>query len=178
VFLATFRFFIVNLLEVFILKKNNRKSSNLPVNPRRCPYCGGSVVLRSADGIYKDNSSGTMLYVCSNFPACDAYVRVVPGTRQAVGTMASAQLRALRREAHLHFDRLHLSGAMSRDEAYRWLASMLQKPLSQTHIGQLGEYYCGRVIEESRRIMDNRQRVQGCVNLKRVAGGESYASQF
>jgi transposase len=92
--------------------------------------------------------------------------------------MASAELRALRREAHLHFDRLHLSGAMSRDEAYRWLASMLQKPLSQTHIGQLSEYYCGRVIEESRRIMDNRRRVQYELNLKRLAGGESYASEF
>ena len=27
----------------------------------RCPYCGSPVVYRSADGIYRDNSRGTML---------------------------------------------------------------------------------------------------------------------
>ena len=46
----------------------------------RCQYCGGTVVLRSADGIYHENHSHTMLYVCSNYPRCDAYVRTHPGT--------------------------------------------------------------------------------------------------
>ena len=55
----------------------------------RCPYCGAPVVLRSADGIYYDNSRGTMLYVCSRYPECDAYVRVHQGTNVPVGTMAN-----------------------------------------------------------------------------------------
>jgi ssDNA-binding Zn-finger/Zn-ribbon topoisomerase 1 len=56
------------------LKKNKRKAIR-GTNPGRCPYCGSHVILRSADGIYKDNSGNAMLYVCSRYPTCDAYVR-------------------------------------------------------------------------------------------------------
>lgn len=55
------------------------KKRNIPV---RCPYCGGKVQLKSADGIYKDNSKCAMLYVCSNYPQCDAYVRTHAGTHK------------------------------------------------------------------------------------------------
>lgn len=58
----------------------NKKRKGITGGIHRCPYCGGSVVYRSADGIYKDNSRGTMLYVCSHYPDCDAYVRVHAGT--------------------------------------------------------------------------------------------------
>ena len=167
-------------MEVFNLKKNSRKGSNiLPgTKSNRCPYCGSAIVLRSADGIYKDNRSGTMLYICSKYPACDAYVRVLPGTKTPVGSLANGNLRALRREAHQHFDRLHLSGIMSRKEAYEWLAGMLQAPLSQTHIGYLSEYYCQQVIEESKRMLENRRKVQNGwygYPIRRAAGGEMYA---
>ena len=163
------------------MKKNKNKGSMaiLGTKTGRCPYCGSSVILRSADGIYRDNSSGTMLYVCSKYPACDAYVRVVPGTKAPVGSMANGDLRALRREAHRHFDLLHQTGLMTRNEAYIWLAGVLQAPLSQTHIGYLGEYYCRQVIEESKRILENRRRVLGgwsTYPAKRVVGGEAYAA--
>ena len=42
----------------------------------RCPYCGGPVIFRGADGLYHDNGKGMMLYVCSRYPQCGAYVRV------------------------------------------------------------------------------------------------------
>jgi hypothetical protein len=86
----------------------------------------------------------------------------------------------LRREAHYHFDRLHLSGLMSRKEAYEWLAGMLQAPLSQAHIGHLGEYYCNQVIEESRRMLENRRRAQnGRIGhpAPRAVGGDAYAAK-
>lgn len=162
------------------MKKNNRKG-NRPVpgtKSGRCPYCGSPIVLRSADGIYRDNSADTMLYVCSKYPACDAYVRVLHGTRTPVGTLANGSLRALRREAHQYFDRLYLTGIMSRKEAYEWLAGMLQAPLSQTHIGYLGEYYCRQVIEESKRMLENRRKVQRGwhgYTVRQAAGGEVYA---
>lgn len=35
--------------------------------PARCPYCGGRVELRSADGIYHENAHNAMLYVCTNY---------------------------------------------------------------------------------------------------------------
>ena len=53
----------------------------------RCPYCGSPVVLRSADGIYRENSQGAMLYVCSRYPECDAYVKVHPGTNIPMGSL-------------------------------------------------------------------------------------------
>lgn len=113
----------------------------------RCPYCGSPVQLRSADGIYQNNSDNAMLYVCQRYPACDAYVRAHPGTNQPMGDLANGDLRALRCQAHRSFDQLHQSGRMSRDAAYRWLSARLSLPLDATHIGSMGEYYCRQVIE-------------------------------
>ena len=93
-----------------------------------------------------------MLYVCKNYPVCDSYVRVQPGTRIPMGTMANGELRRLRTEAHWHFDQLYKRGYMTKDDAYRWLASILCVPLNQAHIGMLGEYYCKKVIEESKKL--------------------------
>ncbi len=131
-----------------------KKRANNPVP--RCPYCGSPGILRSADGIYKDNSQNAMLYVCKHYPTCDSYVRVHRGTKIPMGTMANRQLRSLRLEAHKYFDRLHKRGYMSKDDAYHWLAATLGLPVNQAHIGMLGEYYCKIVIEESKKLM-NRQ---------------------
>ena len=83
-----------------------------------------------------------------------SYVRVHPGTKIPVGTMANRELRALRNEAHRNFDQLHKQGLMSKEDAYCWLASILAAPLGQAHIGYLGEYYCKQVIEESKKVLD------------------------
>ena len=122
--------------------KHKKKKKGINPSAMRCQYCGGTVVLRSADGIYHENHSHTMLYVCSNYPRCDAYVRTHPGTNIPVGTLANHELRTLRNQAHHYFDQLYLSGLMSKQDAYLWLAGLLQVPLSKAHIGFLGEYYC------------------------------------
>ena len=44
-------------------KHNKKKRKGFNASSMRCPYCGGTVVYRSADGIYHDNSKGMMLYV-------------------------------------------------------------------------------------------------------------------
>ncbi len=139
-------------------KKKGKGVAALPARPMRCPYCGSPVLLRSADGIYQDNSRNTKLYVCSKYPQCDAYVRVHPGTNIPVGSLANSNLRSLRRKAHQYFDRLYMSGLMSKQDAYTWLAGILQAPLSQAHIGYLGEYYCQQVIDDSKKLLENRQR--------------------
>ena len=36
-----------------------KKKRNNPA-AMRCPYCGSPVILRSADGIYRENANGTM----------------------------------------------------------------------------------------------------------------------
>jgi len=163
------------------MKKNRKKADRVypGTKSNRCPYCGAPITLRSADGIYKENHAGTMLYACSRYPACDAYVRVLPGSKTPVGSMANGSLRALRNEAHRYFDRLHLTGIMSRKQAYQWLAGMIQAPQSQTHIGYLGEYYCNQVIKESKKLLENRRKVQGAWQASlppQVPGGESYAA--
>ena len=133
--------------------KKKRAQSAAP----RCPYCGSHSVLRSADGIYRCNDKNTMLYVCSRYPACDSYVRVHPGTKIPVGSMANRELRALRNEAHRNFDQLHKTGLMSKEDSYHWLASILAAPLGQAHIGYLGEYYCRQVIEESQKVLNSHE---------------------
>lgn len=140
------------------MKKNKKK--NVRKSELRCPYCGGPVVYRSADGIYKDNASGTMLFVCSHYPECDAYVRVLPGTKTPMGTMADHKLRALRIKTHRQFDKLHKFGYMTRKEAYLWLAHLISAPLSQAHIGYLGEYYCELVMRESGKLLQAKQAIK------------------
>ena len=128
-----------------------KKRKGITGGIHRCPYCGSPVTYRSADGIYKDNSRGTMLYVCSHYPECDAYVRVHTGTNIPVGTMADRKLRKLRNEAHKHFSKLIRDDYMTKQEAYQWLAGLLGAPQREAHIGYLSEYYCNIVIEESKK---------------------------
>lgn len=59
--------------------KNKRKG--IDRTAPRCPYCGSHTILRSADGIYRENARNDMLYVCKNYPVCDSYVRVQRGTK-------------------------------------------------------------------------------------------------
>ena len=90
-------------------------------------------------------------------PECDSYVRVHAGTNIPVGSMANHELRTLRRTAHHYFDQLYESGYMSKQDAYQWLADLIMAPLSEAHIGHLGEYYCKQVIEESRKLLERRK---------------------
>lgn len=113
------------------MKKKRKKSMH-------CPYCGAPVVYRTADGIYNENKANTMLYVCSRYPECDAYVR------------------ALRRETHHYFDWLYTSGWMTKQETYHWLANFLQAPQSQAHIGYLGEYACKQVIRACKEMLGSK----------------------
>ena len=149
------------------MKKKQRAQRTSP----RCPYCGSTVVYRSADGIYQENKKDTMLYVCSKFPECDAYVRVHAGTNIPVGSLANHELRSLRRTAHHYFDQLYISGYMSKQDAYQWLADIICAPLSEAHIGHLGEYYCKLVIEESRKLLDRSRRVKSIPRFQVLQGG-------
>ena len=95
-----------------------------------------------------------MLYVCKNYPTCDAYVRVIPGTTKPMGSLANGRLRAMRTEAHRYFNQLYTKGIMTRSEAYRWLSTVIGLPLAKAHIGDMGEYYCDLVIQESQKLLE------------------------
>ena len=59
---------------------------------------------------------------------------------------------------------------MSKQDAYQWLADLICAPLSEAHIGHLGEYYGKQVIEESRKIL-NRNKKSDCHRFQVVRGG-------
>ncbi len=152
------------------MNKKNKKRKGINAAPTRCPYCGGRVVFRSADGIYQENHNGRMLYVCSHYPECDAYVRTHDGTRIPVGSMANHELRILRKTAHHYFDQLHKSGLMTKDGAYDWLANVIDAPKSYAHIGLLSEYYCKQVIEQSKEYLRRYKNKQRNMQSKKRRG--------
>lgn len=128
------------------------------------------MILRSADGIYKENSQQVKLYVCGNYPECDTYVRTRPGTSLPVGTPANRELRTLRIQAHRCFDALHKNGYMTKRDAYVWLAVLLQVPQSQAHIGYLSEYSCRKVITESNHMRQRcEQRAASRLNKEAIS---------
>jgi ssDNA-binding Zn-finger/Zn-ribbon topoisomerase 1 len=170
-FLQNLPAFSLYKTEEIQMKNKKKKRKGFQAGSMRCPYCGSPVIFRSADGIYHDNSKGMMLYVCSHYPQCDAYVRVHVGTNIPVGSLANHELRTLRRTAHQYFDQLHQSGYMSKQDAYQWLADLICAPLSEAHIGHLGEYYCKQVIEESRRLLDRYRKQKNKKQFRMVRGG-------
>lgn len=155
-------------------KPNRGQGNTLPgVGQLRC-HCGRPAVLRSAEGICKSCQPGAMVYVCSNYPACDSFVMAHPGTLEPMGSLADPKLRRLRYDAHKQFDQIHQSGLMTRKEAYRWLSYIVQAPMEHAHIGHLGEYYCRVVIEESRKLLARRPRRER--PAQKAVGGECYAA--
>lgn len=55
----------------------------------RCLYCGATVMLRDASFVYGKNALEKKVYVCSNYPSCDAYVGVLPNSNGPKGTLAN-----------------------------------------------------------------------------------------
>lgn len=55
-------------------RKKEPKGARAPV----CTYCGRVSVLRPAEYVYGENIivAGSLLYVCSGYPACGVYVGV------------------------------------------------------------------------------------------------------
>ena len=74
----------------------------------KCPYCGAKAVLRPASYVYGASltEKGRHLYLCSNWPACDAYVSAHKSTLLPMGTLANGTLRHKRILAHRALDEL------------------------------------------------------------------------
>ena len=124
-----------------------------------CPYCGSPAVVRPAAEIYHDLRRTDSLYVCSNHPACNAYVGMNTKTGKPLGPLADGDLRNLRIRAHRTFDRLWQSGIMTRNSAYRWMADYFCIPLSKAHIGQLSEYRCNELIAKCKELFAKGEKI-------------------
>ncbi len=122
----------------------------------KCPYCGAKAVWRDSSIVY--GKSYGPIWVCSNYPACDAYVGCHGGTRTPLGRMADAELRENKKQAHAAFDPLWKAGKMTRAEAYGWLAKELGIPRSECHIGMFDVEMCRRVVSA---MMEREEGVRG-----------------
>ena len=108
-----------------------------------CPYCKGSTQYVDSAVIY--GRSFGMIYLCK---PCDAWCGVHKSESQrALGRLANAELRELKKQAHAAFDPLWKTGKMSRTQAYKQLSNYLKIEKRFTHIGMFSPKTCLRVIE-------------------------------
>lgn len=135
------------------IHSKKKKSEEAPL----CPYCGRRSVLRPAEYVYGEDTiaKGSMLYVCSGYPSCKAYVGVHEGTKRPKGILANSELRNKRIRAHRVLDEIVKVGCMSKDGVYIWLSSRLNIPYKQTHIGYFSDYLCDQTIKECERVLEN-----------------------
>lgn len=130
-----------------------KKKQQAPI----CPYCGKRSVLRPAEYVYGEDTidAESLLYVCSGYPACNAYVGVHEGTKKPKGTLADSELRNKRIRAHRALNRIVQAGCMSKDGVYFWLSGRLNLPYEETHIGYFSDYLCEQTIKECEQVWLN-----------------------
>ena len=112
-----------------------------------CPTCGAFARLTQRAEMDK-NPPEAWVFVCENYPRCDSYVGCHRGTQTPLGTLAGPELRLLRRRAHSALDwHWKRKGGVSRDEAYRMLAEVLEAPFGEAHIGSCNEEQCRLIVQ-------------------------------
>lgn len=110
----------------------------------KCPYCGADAVLEDSAKVYR--KSYGLIWICSNYPECDAFVGCHQGTDKPKGTLANPALRTLRKEAHYHFDK-KWACRKDRKDWYAWLGEHMGLSRDDCHIGMMNEEQCRQVIE-------------------------------
>lgn len=125
--------------------------------PRRvtCPYCGLAAVLREDSYVHGGNGMGKYLYVCKNYPDCNAYVGVHPGTKIPMGTLADSELRNKRIKAHKMLMAICENGLMTKKEAYRWIETMFGIDSSEAHIAKFSDYRCEELMKNCRNMLQS-----------------------
>lgn len=111
-----------------------------------CPYCGSNASLVSDAVVYGTDKYG-MIYLCDNYPTCDAYVGVHEGTNLPKGSLANAELREWRKKAHTAFDRVW-RGKISRKKGYKLMQNLMGMDEKQAHIGEFDVEQCKMLIRK------------------------------
>lgn len=121
----------------------NKKSYNI-----HCPYCGAPTVCRPASAVHGTDTIDpkSYLYLCSNWPSCDAYVSAHRKDRSPMGTLANGELRHKRILAHRALERLQKERHMDKWATYLWLQANLKLDEHHAHIGMFSGQMCDRVI--------------------------------
>ena len=120
---------------------------------KTCRYClNPAVLLRLGEDGYPYQKDYGPIWTCT---PCQSWVGCHPGTENALGGLANAELRAAKMAAHAAFDPLWkkkmrrdgCSQGDARRAGYRWLSKQLGIPIKQTHIGEMDLDECRRVVE-------------------------------
>lgn len=119
-----------------------------------CAYCNEPTTFYKDSSIVYSKDYGP-IWACLK---CRAWIGCHPGTNKPLGRVATKKLRALKIEAHKHFDRIFTYKIMKRSKAYWWLSEQLQIPKRYTHIGMFGEETCKKVISLSKDFVNNHYR--------------------
>lgn len=112
----------------------------------KCPYCGSDTTLCDSSRVYFGKSYG-MIYLCNNYPKCDAYVGVHRGTTRPLGRLANKELRELKMKVHSLFDKLWMNRGMKRSEAYALLAGLMGLKKRKCHIALFDNDMCKKAYE-------------------------------
>lgn len=123
-----------------------------------CPYDGAKVRLGYLVEVYGERArlfGDGHVWMCSNYPKCDAYVGCHRGTTIPLGRIANRELRRAKMAAHAAFDpiwrdysrRNRVPKRRARLNAYLWLAEELRMPAEKCHIGEFDVAECLKVVE-------------------------------
>lgn len=107
-----------------------------------CPYCNKEALWCENKEIYGRNyGQSYMCYLCKD---CKAYVGCHNNTTKALGTMANAELRNLRKEAHKNIDPYWKSKKMKRRDVYKKLSDIFG---FDVHVGESDAGLCEKLIQ-------------------------------
>ena len=117
-----------------------------------CPYCQRSSEQVDGTEIYgsRPDLAGRTFYLCR---PCEAWVGTHRGTTTPLGTLANADLRRARSEAHAAFDPLWKGAEAgparfpNRTAAYAWLAEAAGLSRERCHIAMMDLETCRRVVD-------------------------------
>jgi len=122
----------------------------------KCLYCNVPCRLVDASLVYHGSSRFGMVWLCSNYPECDARV----GARrdhQPLGHPARKDLRELRIKCHSSFDPLwkkHTTNTSTtkqkckaRHQLYKELSEYMRLPIDMTHFAMFNEEQCHRALQ-------------------------------
>ena len=138
----------------------------------KCLYCGNQCKLCSGSLVYHGSKKyrDTLVWVCSNWPDCNAYVGCHKGTDIPLGHPANAELRELRCLCHKQFDPLwkrlaktfkrkgtrdrgsqyteeQINSYAARNIMYKKLARYMKLPEAICHIACFNTEQCHKVLK-------------------------------
>jgi len=121
-----------------------------------CLYCGVPCRLVDASLVYHGSSRFGMVWLCSNYPECDARV----GARRdhtPLGHPARKDLRELRIKCHNSFDPLwkkHITSSSTkkqrfkaRNTLYKELAGYMNLTMDLCHFAMFNEEQCRKALQ-------------------------------